>query len=83
METTLKTRFDVGQEIFMLTLDRDDVVPVRVHMIRAEWHPYGTSIAYDVYPLQDGKRIRRGDYIKDWTDPWLFATREEAEKGLK
>jgi hypothetical protein len=83
METRIKTRFDIGQEIYLLTLDRDDVVPVKVHMVRAEWHPYGFGIYYDVYPTENGKYIKKGDYIKDMNDNWLFDTREEAEDGLK
>lgn len=83
MKTTINTTFDVGQEIYLLTINKDDVVPVKVHMIRAEWHPYGTGIYYDIYPTENGKYIKQGAYIKDMTDDWLFKTREEAEKGLK
>ena len=83
MRTIVETTFDIGQELYMLTINRDDVVKVKVHYIKAEWHPYGSGIFYSLYPVEDGKYIRRGDYIQEITEKFLFLTEAEARARMK
>ena len=82
MRTIICTTYNIGDEVFLIDVNLDDVVPVKVHMIRTEWSPYGKTLHYDVYPTEDGKRLKKGDYIKDMGEDWLSFTRAEAEARM-
>ena len=71
MTATISTRFEIGQMVYIPTLGMGGkVLCGKVHMIRAEWSPYGFSMLYDV--------TVNGDYIKDWPEEKIGATSEEA-----
>ena len=76
MTATINTRFEIGQTVFVPTIGLGGkVLCGKVHMIRAEWCPYGFSILYDV--------TFEGEYIKDWPEDKVFATEEEATAACK
>lgn len=83
MRTIVNTIFDIGDEIFMISINKDDIVKVKVHMIKMEWHPYGKGLHYDVTPIEDGKYIKKGDYLEDIGEEWLCFTQDEANAKTK
>ena len=76
MTTTINTKYEIGQVVYLPTIGLGGkVLCGKVHMIRAEWCPYGFGILYDV--------TFEGDYIKDWPEDKVFATEEEAANACK
>lgn len=72
MTATINTKFEMGQTVYLPTFGLGGkVICGKVHMIRAEWCPYGFSILYDV--------AVDGDLIKDVPEDKVGATEEEAK----
>lgn len=72
MTATINTKFEMGQTVYLPTFGLGGkVICGKVHMIRAEWCPYGFSILYDV--------AVDGDLIKDVPEDKMGATEEEAK----
>lgn len=81
MTTTITTRFNVGDIVYVPTFGMNGkVYEGKVHMVRAEWHPYGFDIQYDIY-LND-KTIEE-PYCQGWDESHLGATEEEARTYCK
>jgi hypothetical protein len=76
MKATIETKFEIGQVVYLPSDGMNGkVFEGKVHMVRAEWNPYGNGIYYDV--------IFTGEYIKDISEASLFATYEEAQANCK
>ena len=80
---SIEHKFEVGQEVYLLTHAKDEVIPVRVHMVRAEWSPYGFILQYDVYPTKAGRYIHMGDFLQQISEEYLFATEDKARAQMK
>ena len=76
MTATINSKFEIGQTVYLPTLGLGGkVICGKVHMIRAEWCPYGFGLYYDV--------VAGGDYTKDWPEDKTFATEEEAHAACR
>ena len=76
MTATINTRFDIGQTVYLPTIGLGGkVLCGKVHMIRAEWCPYGFGIYYDV--------VVDDELLKDKPEDFVLATAEEAANACK
>lgn len=67
MEKTINPKYDIGQMV-NATLMNGKTYKGRIHMIRAEWSPYGSSYHYDITM----------DYDKE-LDDWYVANLSEKQ----
>jgi hypothetical protein len=74
----MKTKFNIGQEVFIGVQGARKVWSGKVHMTRVETSPYGTTTNYDI--IVDDKEVS-DNYFKDINECAVFATYEDAKKN--
>lgn len=73
----MKTKFNIGQEVFIGMQGARKVWSGKVHMTRVETSPFGTTTNYDI--IVDDKEVS-DNYFKDINECAVFATYEDAKK---
>ena len=76
MEATIRTKYDIGQSVYMWAYGYKKVFSVKIHMVKPQWSPYGFYINYDVYSDEI-------DYLADCGEDCLYSTMAEVEEAME